>query len=79
MTRGEAIARGVVGLAKKRWRVTRYRKPLRIHVHPVKDLREHVFTGRCWCNPTVERQGNARLITHNAEDGRDLVERYGLQ
>lgn len=60
-----------------------------IHVVPVRDLRQHNDRSRhCWCNPRVERidpetgepypYDNA-LVTHNAADGRELVERHGLQ
>jgi hypothetical protein len=49
-----------------------------IHVVPVDDLRPHKLLPRCWCGPTLERQINGTLVTHNAEDGRELVERHGV-
>ena len=60
-----------------------------IHVVPVGDLREHDESGRaCWCKPRIEtcdpRTGDRyplgkAVIVHNSEDGRELVERHGLQ
>ena len=54
-----------------------------VHVHPVRDLREHDLTSRtCWCRPTVtllaSRPGRA-LVVHQSADGRELVEQHGLQ
>jgi hypothetical protein len=51
------------------------------HVVPVDDLRRHVEVGiGCWCGPRVEAQGRGRwLVVHHSEDGRELVERHGLQ
>jgi hypothetical protein len=60
-----------------------------IHVVPVDDLREHVESGReCWCQPRIETRdprtgeqypwGRA-VIVHNSEDGREHVERHGVQ
>ena len=50
------------------------------HVVPVDDLREHVETGDgCWCQPRIQPQGDGRyLVVHNSEDGRELVERHGV-
>lgn len=50
-----------------------------VHVLPVNDLREHVESEACWCAPSVERVGQGTLVTHNSMDGRELVERHGLQ
>lgn len=55
------------------------------HVLPLNDLREHVEQRSCWCEPRSEtiRVGaglrTAILVTHNALDGRELVERHGVQ
>lgn len=53
-----------------------------VHVLPEKDLHDHVESRACWCRPRVERvDGNpkhARLIVHHAADGRELVERHGV-
>jgi hypothetical protein len=32
-----------------------------------------------WCQPKVETFDGGRLVTHNSKDGRELVERHGLQ
>lgn len=54
--------------------------PNAVHVTPVNDLREHVDSRACWCKPTVETfEGGGMLITHHSMDGRELVERHGLQ
>ena len=60
-----------------------------IHVVPVNDLREHEdLTRICWCEPRVEvrdpetgddYRGRCALVTHVSMDGRELIERYGLQ
>ena len=50
-----------------------------IHVVPINDLREHQESETCWCQPTVERvEEDRRLIVHNSEDGRELVEQHGV-
>ncbi len=51
------------------------------HVVPVNDLREHDDIGdACWCKPRVEQQENGTVaVIHHALDGRDLVEKHGLQ
>lgn len=51
------------------------------HVVPIGDLKAHVETGVfCWCEPKVERlRPRGVLVTHNSMDGRELVERHGLQ
>lgn len=51
------------------------------HVVPVGDLKPHVERGVfCWCDPKVERVGKkGTLVTHNSADGRELIERHGLQ
>jgi hypothetical protein len=50
------------------------------HVLPIDDLREHVENRDCWCKPVLSRTDDNRiLVTHNALDGRELVERHGVQ
>lgn len=53
------------------------------HVLPLDDLRAHVEASSCWCEPRVEWVGEVgrrvRLLTHRALDGRELVERHGVQ
>ncbi len=63
-----------------RWVVTRWKRRRQYHILPIDDTREHVAPGlNCWCNPKIVRYENgARLITHDAEDGRQLVERHGV-
>lgn len=43
-----------------------------IHIVPVGDLREHITTEPCWCDPSpyANDRGELRLV-HNALDGRD--------
>lgn len=51
-----------------------------IHVIPQNDLREHGESRHCWCQPRVEQQPKqSAIIVHNSADGRELVERHGLQ
>jgi len=51
-----------------------------VHVVPVNDTREHRDRRDCWCWPSVTREpGCAAVVVHHAADGRDLVERHGLQ
>jgi hypothetical protein len=54
-----------------------------VHVSPIEDLKAHIIDGtRCWCVPTIQPAGRTsgrRLILHHALDGRDLIERHGLQ
>ena len=52
-----------------------------IHVLPVGDLREHEETRDCWCKPTKTREAyeeDAVVVVHNSLDGRELVERHGV-
>ena len=49
------------------------------HVVPVDDLKQHDEVGICWCKPRIERHGNGFVVTHNSADGRELIERQGLQ
>lgn len=50
-----------------------------VHVMPVEDLREHVERDDCWCRPLVLRSEDSdRVVIHHSEDGRELVERHGL-
>lgn len=51
-----------------------------VHVMPVDDLREHRESRRCWCRPVVKKGPGfaSALVTHNSADGRELVERHGV-
>lgn len=59
------------------------------HVVPRNDLRAHDTSGRgtkaaCWCEPTVAETRDERgyviglIHVHHAADGRDLVEKHGV-
>lgn len=54
-----------------------------IHVLPIDDLREHEERTTCWCKPRIEEErqprGKVKIVVHAAHDGRELVERHGLQ
>ncbi len=48
------------------------------NVVPVKDMREHEEHVSCWCKPSIHRERRGRVIVHNSMDGRELVERHGI-
>ncbi len=63
----------------------------RIEVVPIGDLKAHVVgehAKTCWCGPGWRRlpeessdlpaKRNADQVVHNALDGRDAVEKYGV-
>lgn len=50
-----------------------------MHVYPLADLRRHVLCGPCWCKPRLDLEDRTALIVHTSADGRELVERFGLQ
>jgi hypothetical protein len=45
-----------------------------IHILPINDMRPHIESRYCLCNPKIEENGF--LIIHNAYDGRDRREQY---
>lgn len=58
-----------------------------IHILPVGDSREHVEDRDCWCVPQLQQHvsyptpGIERVtvtIVHNSDDGRELIERHGV-
>lgn len=50
-----------------------------VHVYPIADLKKHVLKGtRCWCKPTFKLEGKSKIFTHNSADGRELIERHGI-
>lgn len=53
--------------------------PLKIpHVIPVGGAESvHTASQHCWCHPLVEKEGDGFLVTHNAEDLREVRERNG--
>lgn len=53
-----------------------------VHVLPIDDLRPHEETRDCWCHPDTQREPYEEagiVVVHHSLDGRELVERYGLQ
>ena len=48
------------------------------HVLPVSDLREHVESLSCWCSPDLELESHGAIITHHSMDGRELIEKHGV-
>lgn len=51
-----------------------------VHIVPVDDMKPHEELGAtCWCLPAVKTYENGNvLVIHNAMDGRELVERHGV-
>lgn len=51
-----------------------------VHVLPINDLRDHVETRDCWCAPTlyIADDGDEMTVIHNSADGRELIERHGI-
>lgn len=46
------------------------------HILPINDLKEHEESSKCECNPSAEiTESGDLLITHNAYDKRELVEK----
>lgn len=43
-----------------------------INVMPINDLKEHIESKKCWCNPTIQENGH--LIIHNSLDRRETFE-----
>lgn len=41
------------------------------HVVPSGDLKTHVASENCWCNPTLEHDAESMLYIHNPLDRRD--------
>jgi hypothetical protein len=60
--------------------VKRADEPIEVHVLPVDDDDTHDVTSGacCHCTPRVEPTGKAVLVVHNAHDGRELIERHGI-
>lgn len=57
-----------------------------VNVIPLDDTMRHKLNAACACNPKVEYWdpvdgevwSNGPIITHNAQDGRELFEYYGF-
>ena len=65
-------------MAKKEWDLSANEEVMEKHVLPIGDLREHVESSECWCDPVVEQGPMFVMFTHNSADGRELVERHGV-
>jgi hypothetical protein len=50
-----------------------------LHVTPIRDMKRHRYSRRCWCAPKLEAVEGGVLVLHQAMDGRELVEEHGLQ
>lgn len=53
-------------------------RPKDVHVLPVRDLRAHTERRTCWCQPRVEYYGTCAVVSHHSADGRELIERHGV-
>ena len=51
-----------------------------VHVLPVNDLRDHVESRECWCQPATTREDDEDdvVVIHHSADGRELVEQQGV-
>jgi len=45
-----------------------------VHVLPIDDLREHVESVECWCEPRIEGEGPSFVIVHHSADKREFRE-----
>jgi len=59
-----------------KWQTRRQRAD--VHVTPIRDLREHTETRECWCVPVLHDEGEGYVVVHNSADGRELIERHGI-
>lgn len=46
--------------------------PMRYHIVPLNDLREHEPTPQCWCMPTPDDEHD--VWVHHSLDGREAFE-----
>ena len=50
-----------------------------VHVIPINDLHRHEERRDCWCHPVMSQEPyQAAVVAHNSADGRELVERHGV-
>ena len=49
-----------------------------IHIVPEHDLQDHQEAQTCWCQPKCELIERSILVVHNSADGRELIERHGV-
>lgn len=45
-----------------------------VHVLPVADIREHVESDDCWCEPRIEGETWPFLVIHHSADRREVTE-----
>lgn len=45
----------------------------RMHVYPTNDIREHILSLDCPCQPVLDEEDN--IVIHNSFDGREAYER----
>jgi len=54
-------------------------KPVDIHVTPRNDMKKHIDSRDCWCHPSLkERENKAIIVIHQSMDGRELIEKHGI-
>jgi hypothetical protein len=49
-----------------------------VHTIPTGDTQRHTEAPECACKPTQRLRGTTVWFIHTAHDGRDLIERYGI-
>src|SRR5690606_23600417 len=51
-----------------------YKTCTMINIIPENDLKEHIESSTCECNPRVEFENGEMIIIHNSYDGREWME-----
>src|SRR5690606_36083857 len=63
------------GLSLKKLKNGTNKTSIMINILPVNDLKEHIESSICECNPRVEFDENGEMIIiHNSYDGREWIE-----
>lgn len=44
------------------------------HVYPLNDLKEHILSVNCMCNPVIQQTEGDPICVHNSYDGREGLE-----
>jgi len=66
--------------SKDHWQARTWRRRKLTAVVPTDDMKAHDAASEfCWCRPERKYEGRWTMLIHNAMDGRELVERHGLQ
>ena len=52
---------------------------MEVHLVPVDDTEEHEVDVGCGCCPMIEWMANGFLVLHNAYDGREELELFGIE